>query len=119
MSIFGRAVARMRGADDVGIWPDQELPVDDPTLHCVAIGDAPLRISVRATGTIRSVLMQPQAGVPTLRARIDDGTGELTVTFLGRRQIGGITIGRAIVVEGVIGETRTGRQILNPVYRLL
>ena len=89
----------------------------DPSLSTIAC--SPLRKLVRVQGTIRAIRMQPQVGVATLRARIDDGTAELDVLFLGRRRITGIDVGRALIVEGVIGEGRNGNQMLNPVYRLL
>ncbi len=113
MSIFARAKAA------TGVWPDSTAPIGEPTFGCVEIADAPMRELVRVTGKIRAIRMQPQAGVPTLHARIDDGTGELTVVFLGRRQIPGIEVGRVVVAEGVVSEARIGRQMLNPVYRLL
>lgn len=91
----------------------------DPLADCTEIATAPMRVPTTVHGVIRSIRIQPQAGVPTLQARIDDGTGELLVTFLGRRRIGGIDIGRAVKVTGVIGTTKLGRQMLNPIYQLL
>ena len=93
--------------------------ITDPDPRCTAIAAAPLRKVVRVQGTIRAIRMQPQVGVATLRARIDDGTAELELLFLGRRRITGVDVGRTLVVEGVIGEGRAGNQMLNPVYRLL
>jgi hypothetical protein len=91
----------------------------DPIAGCVDIADAPMRIPTSVHGVIRSIRIQPQAGVATVQARIDDGSGELIITFLGRRRVGGIEIGRSLVASGVIGNGLLGRQMLNPVYRLL
>ena len=40
----------------------------------------------------------------SLEALVSDGTGEVIVVFMGRRGIGGLTLGKRVVVEGVIGE---------------
>jgi hypothetical protein len=106
-------------------WPhDEETsaatdPVLRMTARAVPIAETELRAPVVVSGRITSVRVQPRAGVPTLDATIDDDTGQLVVTFLGRRHIGGIEPGRRIVDEGVIGASRGRARMLNPVYRLL
>ena len=50
---------------------------------------------------------------------VSDGTGSCTAVFTGRRAIGGMTHGRAVVLEGV-AHIEHGRLILlNPTYTLL
>ncbi len=106
-------------------WPHDEdssaatNPVLRMTARAVPIAETELRTPVVVTGRVTSVRVQPRAGVPTLDATIVDDTGQLVVTFLGRRHIGGIEPGRKLVVEGVIGEARGKAQMLNPIYRLL
>ena len=55
---------------------------------------------VRVAGTLRSVTLRPLAGVPTLEAELYDGTGSITLIWLGRRRIGGIECGRSLVARG-------------------
>ena len=62
--------------------------------------------------------MQPWAGQPTLECTIVDGTGRVSIVFLGRRQIAGIEPGARLVVEGVAGERNGQLVILNPDYEL-
>ncbi len=106
-------------------WPHTEEtlaatnPVRPVADQAMPIAEAPLRTPVIVSGRITSVRVQPRAGVPTLDATIVDDSGQLVVTFLGRRHIGGVEPGRRLVVEGVIGDRRGHAQMLNPIYRLL
>jgi hypothetical protein len=69
-------------------------------------------------GTLRTVTFRPRAGVPALQAELWDGTGTVSVVFLGRRSIPGITPGRAVKVRGRITTLRGQRLIYNPIYEL-
>ena len=51
--------------------------------------------------------VQPWGGAQTLEATLRDATGELTLVFLGRRQIGGIVPGTILTASGVIGPIAT------------
>jgi hypothetical protein len=70
-------------------------------------------------GRIRSVRVQPMAGIPTLQCTVVDATGGIGVVFLGRRQIAGIRPGVHIIVEGIAGTHQGRLAILNPAYELL
>jgi hypothetical protein len=83
------------------------------------IGSAPDREPVRLRGTLRTVTLRPRGGVPALEAELADGTGVLTVVWLGRRQITGIVPGRSIAVQGRIGVHDGDRILYNPRYELL
>ena len=50
----------------------------------------------------------------SLEALVSDGTGEVTVVFMGRRGIGGLSLGTRVVVEGVVGEQRGSCKMINP-----
>ena len=63
--------------------------------------------------------VRPRAGVPALVAELYDGTGSLSVVWLGRRQIAGVEPGRRMRVEGMVTES-DGRPVLfNPRYELV
>lgn len=83
------------------------------------IRDAPDRERVSLRGTLRTVTLRPRGGVPALEAELDDGTGVITVVWLGRRRIAGIDPGIAIKVEGRIGTFEGSRVIYNPRYELI
>jgi amino acid transporter len=97
-------------------------PAADPQLAvegAVPIDSIHERDRVRVAGRVHALRVQPWAGQPTLECTITDGTGRLTVVFLGRRSIAGIEPGARIVVDGMVG-TRAGQHvILNPDYQLL
>jgi hypothetical protein len=84
-----------------------------------SIADAPDRTPVRLRGTLRTVTLRPRGGVPALEAELYDGTGTLTLIWLGRRRITGIGPGRAIEVSGRIGVQEGERVLYNPRYELL
>ena len=83
------------------------------------IVDAPDRQRVRLRGTLKTVTLRPRGGVPALEAELYDGTGVLTVVWLGRRRIAGIDPGRSLEVQGRIGEHEGERIIFNPRYQLM
>ena len=85
----------------------------------VAIGNAPDRERVHLRGTLRTVTLRPRGGVPALEAELYDGSGTVTVVWLGRRRISGIDAGRAIQVSGRLGRQDAVRVLYNPRYELL
>lgn len=85
----------------------------------VPIAEAPSRTPVQLRGRLRTVTLRPRGGVPALEAELYDGTGTLTLIWLGRRRIAGIGPGRAIEVSGRIGEHDGDRVLYNPRYELL
>ncbi len=85
---------------------------------CVSIADAPDRERVRLRGTLRTVTLNPRGGVPALEAELFDGTGVLTLIWLGRRRIAGISPGSSLQVEGRIGVQDKARVNYTPRYEL-
>lgn len=85
----------------------------------VAICDAPDRERVSLRGTIKTVTLRPRGGVPALEAELEDGSGVITIVWLGRRRIAGIGPGRAMRVEGRIGSATGHRVLFNPRYELI
>ena len=90
---------------------------------CVEVGAVPVRELpdrelVRVAGTLRTVTLRPRAGVPALVAELYDGSGSISLVWLGRRQIPGIEPGRALIASGRV--TRDGEQpvIFKPRYEL-
>ena len=85
---------------------------------CCPIVDAEDRRQVSLHGTLRTVTLRPRGGVPALEAELYDGTGTLTLIWLGRRRITGIEPGRNLSVEGRIGLHEGTRVMFNPRYEL-
>ncbi|MFL6157529.1 MAG: OB-fold nucleic acid binding domain-containing protein [Marmoricola sp.] len=95
-----------------------DLQRDVAKSGCACIDDVPDREMVTVQGTLRTVTLRPRGGVPALEAELYDGTGTITVLWLGRRRIAGIFPGRAIRVSGRIGVHSGVRTIYNPRYDL-
>jgi RecG-like helicase len=75
--------------------------------------------SRQVVGRIRSVVYTPSETVPTLEAKLYDGTDTLDLVWLGRRRIAGIEPGRRVVARGRVGEHNGRLAIYNPWYELL
>lgn len=84
-----------------------------------SIAGAPDREPVRLRGTLRTITLRPRGGVPALEAELFDGSGTLTLIWLGRRRIAGISPGRSLQVQGRIGRTDGQRIMYNPRYELI
>jgi RecG-like helicase len=82
----------------------------------VRIAEAPTRVPVRLAGVVRRITVHPEHGLEALEAVLTDGSGEISVLWMGRRTIPGLTLGSRLVVEGVIGEHRQGRRMVNPSF---
>lgn len=78
------------------------------------IADATLRQPLKIAGVIRRMTVLPMEGKEALQALISDGTGEVTAVFMGRRGIGGLSLGKRVVVDGVLAEHRGEIRMVNP-----
>jgi len=109
LNVFGRTAGEVDAA---------ELRENAADMGCVEIARAPLAEPVIISGRVRQVVLRPRAGVPALSAEVFDGSEGLTLVWLGRRRIRGITPGRTLVARGRI--TRQGGQLtmFNPKYEL-
>ncbi len=77
------------------------------------------RQQVSLTGTISTITIAPRAGHPALEVQLRDGSGSVTLVWLGRRQIPGIDPGRTLKVWGRISCHDGKRLLYNPRYELM
>jgi len=77
------------------------------------------RQRVQLTGTVSTVTINPRAGHPALEVELRDGSGAVTLVWLGRRQIPGIDCGRTLKVWGRISCHEGRRLVYNPRYELM
>jgi RecG-like helicase len=82
----------------------------------VPIAEAPSRTRVKLAGVVRRITVHPEHGLEALEALLYDGTGEVSVMWMGRRSIRGLNLGTRLVVEGVIAEERQRRRMVNPSF---
>ncbi|CAM5779770.1 OB-fold nucleic acid binding domain-containing protein [Cellulomonas persica] len=87
-------------------------------IGCTTVENAPLRRRAKVSGILRSVTFRPREGVPALEAELYDGSGSLTLVWLGRREIAGITPGRRLTADGMVCMVEGRRTIFNPRYEL-
>jgi len=85
---------------------------------CAAIEDAPARERTDVHGTLTSVKLRPLGDATSLEAELYDGTGTITLIWLGRRRIEGISPGRSLTATGRLGRRGAERVMYNPAYRL-
>lgn len=85
----------------------------------VRIGSCPGRTQVKLAGVVKRITVIPIQGSESLEAVISDGTGEVSVVWMGRRSIPGLTLGTHVVVDGVVAEDRSGRKMVNPGFEFL
>ena len=111
-----RALHRLT-ADDV-VLEAETLQDEAEQAGATAVTRCQRGREVCVAGTLRAVVLRPLAGVPTLEAELYDGTGSVTLVFLGRRKIRGIEPGRALVARGRLTRRESTPTLYNPDYEL-
>ena len=102
----------------------EQLQAEDVQERAAAMGGTPCaqlsgRRRASVSGVLRTVTLRPRAGVPALEAELFDGTGTLTLIWLGRRHIPGIAPGTAVRVEGLVGCDDGSKTLYNPRYEIV
>jgi hypothetical protein len=96
----------------------EDLQVEVAQAGATAVARCSLGGEVCVAGTLRTVVLRPLAGTPTLEAELYDGSGAVTLVFLGRRRIRGIEPGRALVARGRLTRQDGRPTLYNPAYEL-
>jgi RecJ-like exonuclease len=102
---------------------DSELDAEDLQEASARIGATPVDECARGgrvtvSGRLTSVVYTPRTNLPTLEAELFDGTGTVTLVWLGRRRIPGIEPGRSLSAEGRLAVRDDRKVIYNPRYTL-
>ncbi len=116
-NLLSRALRRLASSN-------AELESEELQRHVREEGAVPIqtcedRQQVSLTGTISTVTITPRDGHPALEVQLRDGSGAVTLVWLGRRQIPGIEAGRTIKIWGRISCHEGRRVLYNPRYELL
>lgn len=114
--LLRRAVARFTEGDDE--VASRELRDELESAGATAVTSCSRGEPVCVAGTLRTVTLRPLAGVPTLEAELYDGTGTVTLIWLGRRRIRGIECGRSLVARGRLTAHEGRPTIYNAAYEL-
>ena len=84
-----------------------------------ALASVSPRMHVRVRGQVFKLRTRPRQGMPALEVTLVDESGSVTVVWSGRRSIGGVGLGRRIIIEGVPAQGPRGLTFTNPSYELL
>ena len=93
--------------------------VDTSIAGTTPIAEAQARTTVTIAGQVIRMQSRPASDLPTMVISIKDSTGTAMATWTGRRSMGGIALGRRIVITGVATHTTGLLTFVNPEYQLL
>jgi hypothetical protein len=113
---FRKALKRFAATSDE--LEADELDEERKVQNCSQIVGVADRDYVTVYGHLKHVSLAPRAGAPTLEATLYDGSGLLTLVWLGRRKIAGIKPGVGVKASGRVSCTDGRRVIFNPKYEL-
>lgn len=105
--------------------PTQDVAVSMPGVvshyaeHLLPIGNATWRQRAHVRGQVTSILTAPTGAAPGLDVEVWDETGGITLHFLGRRSIAGLSVGATVCAEGMVGEANGHLTIMNPSYEIV
>jgi hypothetical protein len=107
-----------RLASDEHAIDAEELRAEAASAGCEPVSACRKGELVTVTGRLKSVVYTPRETVPTLEAELFDGSGSVTLVWLGRRRIPGIEPGRTVTARGRFANFDGKRVIYNPWYEL-
>lgn len=121
---MGTTPGRLRAALHRLTSPQGQLEAEQLQEQAGRLGGTPVsglpdRQPACVCGIVRTVTLRPRAGVPALVAELYDGSGVLTVVWLGRRSITGVQAGSRLRVRGRVAQRAGGPVVFNPAYDLL
>jgi hypothetical protein len=114
--LFGRMLRGL--SDSTGEREAEELQRDSEQAGCSPIASHGDRDLVTLHGSLTTVTLRPRGGVLALEAELYDGSDTVTLVWLGRRMIAGISPGRQLTVSGRLGCTDGRKLLFNPRYEL-
>lgn len=99
----------------------QPDPVGRPSSpsNATPIAEAVAREHLRIEGQVMRMRSRPTNRQPALAVTISDETGSATAVWTGRRELGGVTLGRRMAIEGVAVRVGDRLEFTNPAYTLL
>lgn len=89
------------------------------TRGATLIGEISGRGQVKVSGVLQALTYQPASRSASLRGSLYDGTGTISLVWVGRRDVPGIKVGIHLVVNGMVAVTEEGLTIMNPDYQIL
>lgn len=115
--MWGRAVRRL--TTSAAQQADDDLAREARRCGCQALDECGARARVTVQGRLTMVTLSPRGQRSWLEANLHDGTGDVTLVWMGRRSVRGIEAGRMMRVTGRLGRRGRARVMYNPEYELL
>jgi len=103
----------------VALQPVGPSPAFDRPVGCKGISAAEHRRADRFAGRVQALRIKSMSDVQSLEVRLTDGTGTMTVVFVGRKRIAGIKPGARLIVDGMVGQHEGRLAMFNPLYELI
>lgn len=116
MTWWERLTGVLRSNEELTSADRQKKAVDAGADEIRACAD---RRVVTVRGTIEVLTVRPRERTAWLEAELSDGTGRVTLIWMGRHAIPGIEAGRELLASGRISVADGERRIYNPRYELL
>lgn len=117
VSKFWNALRRLGASDDELQAEERQRTAADSGAD--RISEVRERQAVRLRGTVLSLSMLPKSGTPWMEAELSDGSGTVTLVWMGRHGIPGISVGRELAVRGRVARADGKLRIYNPLYELI
>src|SRR4051812_50071849 len=95
---------------------DDQQPEAAPAPNSIPMCDAAPRQRVCVAGKVVRMTARPTSGQPALAVSISDDTATVTAVWTGRREIGGVTLGRRVAIRGGPGKRGDHLEVTNPGY---
>jgi amino acid transporter len=90
-----------------------------PAPGVTPIAEVRWRQRVTIEGRVQTLRVKPSGNGSSVELILDDGTGAMSVVFVGRKQVGGVEVGSRLRAQGTAAEHHGRLAILNPSYSLL
>ncbi|WP_022910055.1 OB-fold nucleic acid binding domain-containing protein [Aestuariimicrobium kwangyangense] len=114
---FRQAMRRLFQSDAEAA--DQVLAQEAKRSGCTQVTDCHVRDRVNLQGMVNCLTIEPRGDRRWLEAELTDGTGKVTLVWMGRDHIPGIESGRRLRVQGRLANDHGRKVIFNPEYRIV
>jgi hypothetical protein len=96
-----------------------EAPLPERADGTQPIGGLEWRRPCTVVGRVEELVVETVSGAPSLVAVLDDGSGRLSLQFLGRPKVPGLQLGAKVKASGMAAAHRGRLTIVNPIYEFV
>lgn len=85
----------------------------------ILIAQCTNRQKCTVTGRVASITLPASSAQPSVTAVLRDSSGTLIITWLGRKDIGGLHVDAHLEVTGIVSQGSGHPQMINPRYSVI